>query len=60
MHLLGQTLIVISGAGWVQRDGGPTQAMWCGLSLERSTGIQQFHRSLISDVLDGLPNNRLQ
>jgi quercetin dioxygenase-like cupin family protein len=41
-HPLGQTLLVTSGAGWVQRDGSPlkrfVRAMWCGSSPVKSTG----------------------
>ena len=29
-HPLGQTLIVISGVGWVQREGGPVQEVYPG------------------------------
>ena len=29
-HPLGQTLIVIAGAGWVQREGGPVEEIWPG------------------------------
>jgi quercetin dioxygenase-like cupin family protein len=43
-HPLGQTLIITSGLGWVQRAArlrkfGP--AMWCGLHPARSTGMAQ-------------------
>ena len=27
MHPLGQTLIITAGLGWVQRDGGPVEAV---------------------------------
>ena len=41
-HLLGQTLIVTSGLGWAQREGGTIEetprAMSSGLRLTKSTG----------------------
>ena len=41
-HPLGQTLIVTSGLGWAQREGGPIeesgQAMSFGLRLTKSIG----------------------
>ena len=38
-HPLGQTLIVTSGLGWVQREGGPVgRVTWCGFRPARSTG----------------------
>jgi quercetin dioxygenase-like cupin family protein len=41
-HPLGQTLIVTSGLGWVQREGGLSRksgpVMWCGSQQMRSTG----------------------
>lgn len=29
-HPLGQTLIIVSGLGWVQREGGPVEEVWPG------------------------------
>lgn len=29
-HPLGQTLIIVSGLGWIQRDGGPVEEVWPG------------------------------
>ena len=44
-HPLGQTLIVTTGLGWVQREGGAIEksgrAMWCGSRLAKSTGTAQ-------------------
>src|SRR5665213_523722 len=41
-HPLGQTLIVTSGCGWAQREGGPIEeirpGMWFGSRPARSTG----------------------
>jgi quercetin dioxygenase-like cupin family protein len=42
-HPLGQTLIVTSGLGWVQREGARSRrfglAMWCGSRPGKSTGM---------------------
>jgi quercetin dioxygenase-like cupin family protein len=42
-HPLGQTLIVTTGLGWVQGEGGPSrrsgQVMSCGSRLARSIGM---------------------
>ena len=42
-HPLGQTLIVLAGSGWAQREGGPWRrsglVTWCGLRQGKSTGM---------------------
>src|SRR5215212_2758978 len=47
-HPLGQTLVVLSGLGRVQREGGPSRrsapATWYGSSLTRSTGTARRRR----------------
>jgi len=60
-HPLGQTLIVTSGCGWVQSEGGPKEkfglAMWSGARRVRSIGTAHInhghdaHRHL--EQLDG-------
>ncbi len=43
-HPLGQTLIITTGCGQVQRDGGPVEeirpgAMWSGSTREKNIGM---------------------
>ena len=54
-HPLGQTLIVTSGLGWVQREGGPIEEIRQGDVIwfppERNIGmaqhqLQQWHTAL--------------
>src|SRR5450755_4493040 len=42
-HPLGQTLIVIAGCGWVQRDGGPVKAIRPGDVVWFSPGEKHWH-----------------
>ena len=60
-HPLGQTLIVTSGCGWVQRLGGPIEksgpAMWSGFRREKSIGTERRPTAMthiaIQEKLDG-------
>jgi quercetin dioxygenase-like cupin family protein len=42
-HPLGQTLIVTSGSGWVQRDGGPVEEIHPGDVVWFSPGEKHWH-----------------
>ena len=42
-HPLGQTLIVTSGAGWVQREGGPIEDIHPGDVVWFSPGEKHWH-----------------
>jgi quercetin dioxygenase-like cupin family protein len=42
-HPLGQTLIVTSGAGWVQREGGPVEAVFPGDVVWFPPGEKHWH-----------------
>lgn len=42
-HPLGQTLIVISGLGWVQREGGPIEEIRPGDIVWISPGEKHWH-----------------
>jgi quercetin dioxygenase-like cupin family protein len=42
-HPLGQTLIVVSGVGWVQREGGPVEEIRPGDVVWFSPGEKHWH-----------------
>jgi len=42
-HPLGQTLIVVSGSGWVQREGGPIEAIHPGDVVWFEPGEKHWH-----------------
>jgi quercetin dioxygenase-like cupin family protein len=42
-HPLGQTLIVVSGCGWVQREGGPVEEINPGDVVWFSPGEKHWH-----------------
>ena len=42
-HPLGQTLIVTSGCGWVQRDGGPIEEIHPGDVVRFEPGERHWH-----------------
>jgi 4-carboxymuconolactone decarboxylase len=42
-HPLGQTLIVTSGTGWVQRDGGPVEEIRTGDVIFIPPGVRHWH-----------------
>jgi len=43
IHPLGQTLIVMSGLGWVQREGGPVQEIRPGDVVSFSPAEKHWH-----------------
>ena len=42
-HPLGQTLIIVSGTGWVQREGGPVEEVKPGDVVWFSPGLKHWH-----------------
>lgn len=61
-HPLGQTLVVTSGVGWVQRDGGPIEAVHPGDVVWFAPGEKHWHGAsatvamahlAIQEALDG-------
>jgi quercetin dioxygenase-like cupin family protein len=61
-HPLGQTLIVASGCGWVQREGGPIEQIRAGDIVWFSPGEKHWHGAApttamshiaIAEALDG-------
>jgi quercetin dioxygenase-like cupin family protein len=63
-HPLGQTLIVIAGCGWVQREGGPVEEIHPGDVIWFSPGEKHWHGATpttamthiaIQESLDGKP-----
>ena len=42
-HPVGQTLIVLSGSGWVQREGAPKQAIKAGDFVWTPPGVKHWH-----------------
>ncbi|OKO83106.1 cupin domain-containing protein [Bradyrhizobium sp. AS23.2] len=63
-HPLGQTLIVVSGLGWVQRDGGPVEEIRPGDVVWFEAGEKHWHGATadtamshiaIQEALNGSP-----
>ena len=42
-HPLGQTLIIVSGTGWVQREGGPVEEVRPGDVVWFPPGVRHWH-----------------
>lgn len=42
-HPLGQTLIIVSGVGWVQREGGPIEEVHPGDVVWFPPGLKHWH-----------------
>lgn len=68
-HPLGQTLIVISGCGWVQREGGPVEEIHPGDVVWFAPGEKHWHGATattgmthiaIQEHLDGKPVDWLE
>jgi quercetin dioxygenase-like cupin family protein len=47
-HPLGQTLVVISGCGWVQSEGGPRQDMRAGDVVWIAPGVKHWHGASVN------------
>ena len=61
-HPLGQTLLIVSGLGWVQRDGGPVEEVRPGDVVWFPPGLKHWHgasptnamtHTAIQESLDG-------
>lgn len=50
-HPLGQTLIVVSGTGWVQREGGPVQEIRPGDVVWFPPGLKHWHGATPANAL---------
>ena len=50
-HPLGQTLIVTTGAGWVQQEGGEKQEMKVGDVVWTPPGVKHWHGATATDRL---------
>jgi quercetin dioxygenase-like cupin family protein len=68
-HPLGQTLIVTSGSGWAQRDGGPVEDIHVGDVIWFPPGEKHWHGATattamthiaIQESLDGVTADWLQ
>ena len=68
-HPLGQTLLVTSGLGWVQRDGGPVEEIRPGDIVWFAPGEKHWHGATpttamthiaIAEKLNGSPVNWLE
>ncbi|MES5484071.1 cupin domain-containing protein [Bradyrhizobium sp. INPA03-11B] len=68
-HPLGQTLIVTSGLGWVQRDGGPVEEIRPGDVVWFEPGEKHWHGAsataamshiAIQEALNGSPVNWME
>ena len=68
-HPLGQTLIIVSGVGWVQREGGPVEEVKAGDVVWFPPGLKHWHGATptsamthiaIQEPLDGKPVDWLE
>lgn len=68
-HPLGQSLVVTSGVGWIQRDGGPIEEIRSGDIVWISPGLKHWHGATpstamthiaIQEVLDGKSSDWLE
>lgn len=68
-HPLGQTLVVTSGLGWVQRDGGPVEEIRAGDVVWFAPGEKHWHGAspdtamshiAIQEALNGSPVNWME
>jgi quercetin dioxygenase-like cupin family protein len=50
-HPLGQTLIVLSGVGWVQREGGPKEEIQPGDVVWFSPGENHWHGASATNAM---------
>src|SRR6185437_7718805 len=50
-HTLGQTLIITSGLGWVQREGGPVEEVRPGDVVWFSPGEKHWHGASASTAM---------
>jgi quercetin dioxygenase-like cupin family protein len=50
-HPLGQTLVVTSGCGWVQREGGPVQEVRPGDVVWFPPGLKHWHGATATNAM---------
>jgi quercetin dioxygenase-like cupin family protein len=50
-HPLGQTLIVTSGCGWVQREGGPIEEIYPGDVVWINPGEKHWHGATVTTAM---------
>lgn len=50
-HPLGQTLIIVSGAGWVQREGGPIEDIRTGDIVWFEPGEKHWHGATMTTAM---------
>ena len=50
-HPLGQTLVVTAGCGWVQRDGGPVEAIYPGDVIWFPPGEKHWHGATTTNAM---------
>jgi len=53
-HPLGQTLIIVSGVGWVQREGGPVEEMRPGDVVWLPPGLKHWHGATPTNAMTHL------
>jgi 4-carboxymuconolactone decarboxylase len=50
-HPLGQTLVVTTGTGWVQREGGPKQEIHAGDIIWTPPGVKHWHGATVDSTM---------
>lgn len=58
-HPLGQTLIVTSGVGWIQREGGPVDEMRPGDVVWIAPGVRHWHGATPNSAMTHIAVNEL-
>ena len=59
-HPLGQTLIVVSGAGWVQRNGGPVEDIRPGDAVWFEPGEKHWHGATATTAMSHIAIQKKQ
>jgi quercetin dioxygenase-like cupin family protein len=50
-HPLGQTLVIVSGMGWVQREGGPVEEVGPGDVVWFPPGVRHWHGATLTKAM---------
>ena len=50
-HPLGQTLIIVEGCGWVQREGGPIEEVEAGDVVWFAPGLKHWHGATATSAM---------
>lgn len=50
-HPLGQTLVIVAGCGWVQREGGPIEEVRAGDVVWFPPGLKHWHGATASTAM---------